>query len=181
MISNINEEQDECLLEKDKFNSETDGLAKITLRPVETGDDEFIFKLFTRSRPDLKWTADFDKKLKAQIYHQQYEAEQTYFQRYYPDAQLNVVLLSGIPVGRIYLHSGNEMFRIITIGILPEYRHRGIGKYLLGTVLKEAYEADKPVRLQVAWHNTYARNFYQRLGFCVVEEAGIYCEMQWMP
>ena len=174
-------EQYECFLDKGKSGSETDDLAKIALRPVWAGDDEFLFKLFTSSRPDLELITDYDEKLKTHIYRQQYEGEQAYFQRYYPDAQLNIILLSGAPVGRIYVHRGTEIFRILAIGILPEYRQRGIGKHLLGAVLKEASEAGKSVRLQVAWYNAYARTLYQRLGFYVVEDAGIYCEMQWMP
>jgi ribosomal protein S18 acetylase RimI-like enzyme len=65
------------------------------------------------------------------------------------------------------------------IALLPEHRNKGIGRYLIKEVMNEAYKAGKSVQLQVAWYNYAAKSLYERLGFFVIEDKGVGCEMQW--
>ena len=155
--------------------------AGITLRPVHSGDEPFVFRLFTASRPDLEWITGISEDIKDSLVSQQYRYEQEQMLKEHPEGDFCIILLGGEPVGRLYVYCGIKILRIMAISLLPEYRGRGIGGKLLAGILKEAAGAGKQVRLQVAWYNSYARAFYEKLGFVVVEDAGVYCEMQWTP
>ena len=153
----------------------------ITLRAVHSGDEPFIFHLFAGSRPDLEWISGINEDQRNSLVHQQFRCEQEQMLKEYPDADFYIVLLDGKPVGRLYVHRGTKLFRILAVSLLSEYRGRGIGSKLLSGILDEAAEKGKQVRLQVFWYNSSARSLYQKLGFLVVKDAGVYCEMQWTP
>lgn len=156
-------------------------LAGVTLRPVHSGDESLIFRLFASSRPDLEWIAGISEDIKKLLIYQQFRCEQEQMLKEYPEGDFCIILLGGEPVGRLYIHRGMKIFRLIAISLFPEYRGRGIGGKLLAGILEEASGAGKPVRLQVVWYNNSARTLYEKLGFVVVEDAGVYCEMQWTP
>lgn len=48
------------------------------------------------------------------------------------------------------------------------------------TVIENAAKIGKPVRLQVAWFNQGAYGFYEKLGFKIIENNGVFYEMQYM-
>lgn len=152
---------------------------RIVLRPVQHADDSFIFTLFTGSRPDLEWIAGIDQDRKQELLLQQFRCEHEQLRRDYPNAEYSIILLEGNPVGRLYVHRGEKEYRILVITLAPEYRGRGIGRNLIKSILREAYEAGKPVRIQVAWYNQSARALYERLGFRIIENSGVYYVMQW--
>ena len=99
----------------------------------------------------------------------------------YPEGDFSIILMGEEPIGRLYIHRGMKVFRIIAISLLPEYRGRGIGGKLLAGIQDEAAGAGKRVQLQVAWYNSAARTLYEKMGFVVIEDTGVYCEMQWTP
>ncbi len=163
----------------DDFNAPE--LAGITFRPVHSGDEPFIYRLFFSSRSDLAWITGMSEDMKNLFIYQQFHCEREQMLKEYPDGDFNIVLFAGEPVGRLYVHRGIKVLRIIAMALLPEYRGRGIGGKLLADILEEASRAVKQVRLQVAWYNIAARTLYEKLGFVVVKDAGVYCEMQWTP
>ena len=154
---------------------------KIALRPEQPTDEPFVFRLFTDGRPDLEWITGIDQERKRELLLRQFQYEQEQLRKNYPDAEHSIILLDGNTVGRLYLHRGEKEYRILVITLAPEYRGRGIGRNLIKNILREAAAAGSPVGLQVAWYNRPARAFYERMGFLVTEDIGIYCEMQWMP
>jgi ribosomal protein S18 acetylase RimI-like enzyme len=156
-------------------------MMEITLRQTHSDDEPFIFQLFVSGRPDLAWVSGISEAMKNSLIHQQYQYEKEQMFVVYPEAHFCIVLFSGEPVGRLYIHRGTENFRVLAITLLPEFRGRGIGGKLLAGIQEEASVAGKRVRLQVAWYNYSARSLYEKLGFTVVQDAGVYCEMQWTP
>jgi ribosomal protein S18 acetylase RimI-like enzyme len=50
---------------------------------------------------------------------------------------------------------------VVAVGVLPEYRRRGIAKALL----QEAFSRNLPVRLFVNAENLGAKKLYEALGF----------------
>jgi len=70
--------------------------------------------------------------------------------------------------------------RIMDIALLPEFRGRGIGRTLMEELLAEAKAAGLPVGLHVEATNA-AKRLYERLGFRVVEDVGVYERMEWAP
>lgn len=106
--------------------------------------------------------------------------EQEQLMQMYPDAELNIVMLDGEAVGRLYIHHGESADRILEIGLLEQYRGMAIGGKLVNAVIENAAKAGKTVRLQVAWFNQGAYAFYEKLGFKVIENNGVFYEMQYI-
>jgi ribosomal protein S18 acetylase RimI-like enzyme len=156
-------------------------ISRIDLKPISIDDEEFIYQIFISSRPDLEWIGGVDVNQKDKLIHQQFICEHEYLQKEYPNAKLYVVLLSDIPVGRVYINKGEKFFHIITMAMLPKYRSKGIGSKLFEIFMKEASDAGKQINFQVSWFNYSARVLYERLGFNVIRDTGVYCEMQWTP
>jgi len=75
--------------------------------------------------------------------------------------------------------SGQE-FVLVDIALLPDARGMGIGAALIADLLTEAERAGKPVSLHVAKDNR-ARRLYERLGFEICEDTGMYFKMSCHP
>ncbi len=96
------------------------------------------------------------------------------------DANLNLILLDGEPVGRLYLYHRKDEIRIIDLALLTEHRSQGIGSALLRDILDQATQAELPVRFHVERNNP-ALALYHRPGFCEIGDEGVYCLMEWEP
>jgi GNAT superfamily N-acetyltransferase len=110
----------------------------------------------------------------------QFDAQSHDWDRNYPDASREVVLIGGEPAGRLYLDRRHDEIRIVDIALLPEHRGGGAGTALLHEVLAEAKKAGKPVGIHVERFNP-ARRLYERLGFVEREDRGVYLLMEWRP
>lgn len=70
------------------------------------------------------------------------------------------------PVGFLLLQLPGDVGDIVSIGILPEWRRKGLGQFLIETAEAEAKsEGYKKMILEVAENNLTARGFYATLGF----------------
>jgi len=108
----------------------------------------------------------------------QFSLQTKHYHQYYPDAAYQIVLWGGRPIGRLYVHRGNDQILLIDIALLPEYRGAGIGGQLIKDLLLEAVADGKPVRIHVEWENPALR-LYTRLGFQLLESKGVYYLMEW--
>jgi len=63
--------------------------------------------------------------------------------------------------------------RIIDIALLPEHRGNGVGTSLLRDLLAEGESGGKRVTIHVERFNPALR-LYERLGFSVAEDKGVY-------
>jgi ribosomal protein S18 acetylase RimI-like enzyme len=154
---------------------------ELTLRRIENQDESFLLTLFFDSHPELTSIPGLDDATKNMMIRQQFLAESHFLTTQYPDADLHLIIGDGQPIGKLFVNRGPDEYRILVIAVLSEYRNRGIGRRLLEDVLQEAKQVQKRVRLQVMWFNDAARSLYMKLGFEVLEEKGVYCEMQWTP
>ena len=117
---------------------------------------------------------------KADFLRSQFEAQHQYYQEHFKDADFQVLLLDGEPVGRLYVDRRKDEIRLIDIALLPEYRGRGIGTRLMRELLQESGKTGKMVRIHVETFNP-AQQLYRRLGFVKVEDQGVYHLMEWSP
>jgi ribosomal protein S18 acetylase RimI-like enzyme len=91
-----------------------------------------------------------------------------------------VILVGGEPAGRLYVARWPEELRIVDIALLPAFRGRGIGTGLLRSLMEEADAADRPLTIHVEAGNP-ARSLYERLGFEVAEDRGVYLFLRRPP
>ncbi|MES2098168.1 MAG: GNAT family N-acetyltransferase [Pseudomonadota bacterium] len=109
---------------------------------------------------------------------QQHRAQHYHYQTHYPAAQWLIVERDGERIGRLYLDEERDRVLIIDISLLPASRGEGIGEALLRDTLKWAGSTGCAVSIHVEKSNR-ARHLYDRLGFGLVEDKGVYDLMEW--
>jgi ribosomal protein S18 acetylase RimI-like enzyme len=150
----------------------------ISLRPVEPGDDDFLYRVYAGTRAEEMALVPWDDAQKEAFVRMQFDAQHLHYHTHYPDASYQVILSDGLPVGRLYLDRRPDELHIIDIALLPEHRNAGIGSALLKDLLAEAEQAGVPVGIYVECFNP-AQRLYERLGFSQIEEVGVYYRMEW--
>ena len=150
----------------------------ISLRPIEPEDEEFLCRVYASTRTEelapLTWT----EEEKASFLRMQFAAQHRYYQESYTSSRFDVVLVDGQPAGRLYVARWPEELRVIDIAIVPEFRRRGVGTALLHSLLEEARARGLPVRIHVERLNP-ALALYERLGFHLLEDRGVYLFLEW--
>ncbi len=152
----------------------------IGLRLAAAADEPFLYRVYASTREDELWLVDWDDNRKAAFLTMQFNAQRSSYRQQFPGQDYNVISIDDQPVGRLFVHTGADERRVVDLGLLPEFRNRGIGGAILNAVVEEASEAGKPVRLHVEAFNR-AVKLYERLGFRRVAINGIHVEMEWGP
>ena len=152
----------------------------IVLRPVSTGDEEFLFSVYASTRTEEMDLVDWNSAQKEAFLRMQFRAQDRFFRENYVGAQFSIILIDEQPIGRLYVQRRNEEIRIMDIALLPSYRKMGIGSSLMTQILDEAAKNQLPVTIHVERFNP-ALTLYERLGFRLVEDRGIHYFMKWLP
>jgi len=152
----------------------------IFLRPADAADDAFLCRVYGSTRELELAQVDWDDGQKDAFVRMQYDAQRRYYEENYSGASFDVVLVDGEPAGRLYVARWPHEIRIVDIALLPEYRNRGLGSTLLGDLLAEGAAAGTPVSIHVERFNPALR-LYDRLGFSIVEDRGVYFFLRWHP
>jgi ribosomal protein S18 acetylase RimI-like enzyme len=151
---------------------------RIYLRPAVPEDDEFLFRVFSSTREREMAIVPWDAGQKETFLRSQFHAQKVHYEKYFPHAAHNIILRAEQPAGRLYVDRTGKDIHIVDIALLSEHRGVGIGTALLGDLLREARGSGKPVKIHVEKHNP-AMRLYERLGFKIQSDAGIYFLMQW--
>lgn len=151
----------------------------VALRPVAPADDEFLLAVYASTRADelalVPWSAE-QKQVFLRI---QFDTQRREYDVRFPDAEYDVILFDGQPVGRLWIGRNKEEIRVLDIALLPAAQNKGIGGALIRRLIEEARQTGKKLRHMVFVLNTDAKRFYERLGFRVFEEVGAYIHMEW--
>jgi len=145
----------------------------ISLRPLQELDLPFLYHVYASTREEELSVVPWSAEQKTDFLRMQFEAQHAYYQEQFPGASYDIVVVNGKSAGRLYVDRRRDEIRIIDIALLPEYRGQGTGSKLLQVVLQEARSLEIPVRIHVESNNP-AMNLYQRLGFRMIEEQGVY-------
>lgn len=152
----------------------------VTLRRVEPGDDQFLRCVYASTREEelapLPWSDDE----KAAFLRQQFDAQDEHYRRHYDGASFDVIVLEGVPVGRLFVARWHDEIRIMDLALLIEHRAAGIGTSVLSQLLDEGKRARKRVSVHVEKYNPAIR-LYERLGFRAVADKGVYLLMEASP
>jgi ribosomal protein S18 acetylase RimI-like enzyme len=153
----------------------------VRLRPVAPEDEEFLLQVYAGSRADEMALVPWDEEQKRAFVRSQFEAQHAQYNERFPDAEYNVVLYKGRPVGRLWIGRTPEQIRLLDIAILPEFQNQGIGATLLKSLLAESEQRGLPLRHMVFKLNTAALRFYRQFGFSQIDDVGAYIHMERRP
>ena len=136
----------------------------VTLRAVGPADEAFLLNVYAGTRADELALVSWTDEQRLAFVGMQFTAQQDHYRKVYPEADHDVILSAGRPVGRLYIARKEHEIRIIDITLLPQERNVGVGSYLIRELLDEATRAGKPLRVYVESFNPSLRLF-ERLGF----------------
>jgi ribosomal protein S18 acetylase RimI-like enzyme len=140
---------------------------------------DFLRRVYRSTREEeLAMVVDWTPEQKDAFVEHQFSAQHGWYQEHYEGAQWNVILVDGVPAGRLYVHRRATEIRLVDVTLLPEFRQGGLGTSLLRDLLAEGEAARKPVTIHVEVYNP-AMRLYERLGFRPIEERGPYVLMEW--
>ena len=153
----------------------------VSLRPVTAGDKEFLISVYGGTRAPELAQVQWEEGQKDAFIRWQFEMQQKEYHARFPDARYDVILVDGVPAGRIWVGTDDKQIRLLDIAVMAQFQNRGVGTILLRRLMDEATEANKPLRHMVFVLNDNAHRFYERLGFSVIEDLGGYKHMEWVP
>jgi hypothetical protein len=100
--------------------------SRITLRPIAPEDMDFLLRVYRSTREEeLGMIVDWSEEMKAAFVLQQFQAQHAWYQEHYVGATFDVILVDGIPAGRLYVHHREKEIRLVDITLLPEVRTGG--------------------------------------------------------
>jgi ribosomal protein S18 acetylase RimI-like enzyme len=149
-----------------------------TLRPATEADCDFLQTLYASTRAEELAVTDWSEEQKAAFCRQQFDAQDAHYREHYPTAAFSIVERDGAAIGRLYVDRWTREIRIMDIALLPEHRGAGLGTGLLRGLMEEAAAAGKALSIHVEKFNPALR-LYDRLGFRVKEDKGVYLLMEW--
>jgi GNAT superfamily N-acetyltransferase len=150
------------------------------LRPATSGDTEFLASVYAGTRMEELEATDWSMSQKAEFCRMQFTAQDTHYRQHYPTAEYHVIEISGKAAGRLYVDRWTGEIRIMDISLLPDQRGRGVGADLLLKLKQEATATGKALSIHVERFNPALR-LYERLGFEMKEDKGVYLLMEWNP
>jgi ribosomal protein S18 acetylase RimI-like enzyme len=153
----------------------------VSLRSVTPADREFLVAVYGGTRAQELSQVPWSEEQKDAFIRWQFERQEEEYNQRYPDARYDVILVDGVPAGRIWVGTDDKQIRLLDIAIKPEFQNRGVGTHLLRGLMAEATETNKALRHMVFVLNDNAHRFYERLGFVVIEDLGGYKHMEWRP
>jgi ribosomal protein S18 acetylase RimI-like enzyme len=150
----------------------------VALRPATEADRDFLVGVYGSTRDEeLSQVAWADGQREAFV-RMQFDAQDAEYHARNPDGAFDVIEVGGRAAGRLYVDRRPGDIRIVDIALLPDFRGQGIGAHLIGQLMDEAAASGCKLSIHVEVHNRAAR-LYDRLGFAVVAELGIYRRMEW--
>jgi GNAT superfamily N-acetyltransferase len=136
-------------------------------------DLPFVAELYASTRrwevALLGWPRDVQDTFLAQ----QHEGQHRHYMAHYPGAEWLIVERAGRPIGRLYLYEGKREVRVVDVSLVADCRGAGVGGAILRDVLDDAQGRGKSVSIHVEKNNP-ARRLYERLGFVLAEDRGVY-------
>jgi ribosomal protein S18 acetylase RimI-like enzyme len=136
-------------------------MTDFALRPATKGDLELTYEI----------TRDAMRPYVVATWGEWNEEDQLLKHRAnFEPSTIRLVLVGGKEAGLLSTEHEPQFLWLVKLYLLATFRNQGLGSALLGTVLSEAEELKKPVRLRVLRSNVSAIRFYLRHGFAFVGE-----------
>lgn len=150
----------------------------LTLRPVRSDDEDFLFEVYASTRAEEVAGLPWDANQRESFLKMQFAAQQQDYERRFPDGDHRLMLVDGCPAGRVYLARSEKEIRILDIALVPEHRNKSIGTRIINDLLDEASQAQKPVRVYVERFSP-SIHLFERLGFSRAGEIDTHFLLEW--
>lgn len=150
----------------------------IAYRPMVEEDLPFLAALYASTRAEEVAQTGWPPEMQRAFLAQQHHAQHHHYQTYYKGAEWLIVERAGEPVGRLYLDRSEGRHHVIDISLAPAVRGQGMGGAIMADILDAAREAGQGVAINVERNNP-ALHLYERLGFELAEDQGVYLYMEW--
>ena len=143
----------------------------------DCAEDHAFLKALFRTLNDTQMLLAIDERL----VDMQFVSRELQYRQQYPDASFQLVLIDGLPAGRIAVDRSRDLWRLIDIAIMPRWQNQGIGSSLVESLLHDATERQCDVCASVAAHNVDAQRLWQRFGFEVTDRRDDYWSLRFCP
>ena len=143
------------------------------LRPALPADADFEHQLYASTRDDLR---PLGPEVFDGLVGMHFRAQSMSIRLEHPQAERQIVVVQNAPVGRLIIDASGKAVEVIDVALLPEYRNYGLGSSVLNSVLAQADRLGRAIRLHVEKQSRAVRLF-ERLGFVICGDAGMYLEM----
>lgn len=150
------------------------------MRPVRSEDEPFLIGLLADVRREELDLLPWSEAEKNAFIRSQHAAQHAHYTSSRPNASFDLVLLDGVPAGRLYVQRDDEAIYLLEISLSAEHRGKGVGTALLDALFSEADARGVKVTAHVERTNR-ALGLYLRLGFRPVSERGLHLLIERPP
>jgi ribosomal protein S18 acetylase RimI-like enzyme len=150
-------------------------MENLLLRTVISDDEAFLKELFFDVRSVEFTQIGFPLDQLTPLLSMQYNAQSKSYNAQYPDAEHSIIELSNEKIGRLLVSKEEQKSYLVDIAILHNFRGKGVGSILLDKLKAES----ESVNLSVYKTNFGAIRLYEKHGFAVTKDDGMYIEMEW--
>jgi ribosomal protein S18 acetylase RimI-like enzyme len=154
--------------------------ALVSLRPATDADRAHLLAVYASTRVEELDQVAWPAGAREAFVDMQFSAQDHEYHRANPRGSFDVIEVAGAPAGRLYVDRRPGDLRIVDVALLPEFRGRGIGEGLVRDLQRAAAAEGRIVSIHVEFSNRAAR-LYERLGFVLAEDLGVYRRMEWTP
>src|SRR5688572_32611608 len=100
-------------------NRTANGSSTVTLRPVVAEDEPLLLELYAITRAEEMAMVPWTREQQEVFVRMQFDAQRAHYKKIQPDANHDIILSNGRPVGRLYVARTNDRIEIMDITILP--------------------------------------------------------------
>jgi ribosomal protein S18 acetylase RimI-like enzyme len=151
--------------------------ATITFRPITDADREFLYRVYASTRSEEMAATGWGEIEVDTFLRMQFKLQDTYYKQTYSQASFEIILIDGLPAGRVYIDRQAHKLVLIDIALLPQFRGRGAGGKIIRDLVEEVEKEGLMMSLHVEYNNPI-RIFYQKLGFVEKGMYGVYYYME---
>ncbi len=150
-------------------------MENLRLRPANIDDEPFLQELFFDLRSlEFREAGISERQLKP-LLAMQYKAQKQSYNLQFPNAEHSIIEFENTKIGQLLIDREEQKIHLVDISFLHIFRGKRIGSFLLEK-LKVGVET---VSLSVFKSNFGAIRLYEKQGFRVTEDNGIYLKMEW--
>lgn len=152
--------------------------AQLSLREETDADTAFLCALYAATRREELAHVPWPEEAKQAFLAQQFQLQRDHYRQHYAGAEFLVIETAGERIGRIYLRTTGREIRLMDIALIDARRGQGLGGTLVQALMQVAREDAAEITLHVETNNPALR-LYDRLGFRLIEERGVYLFLGW--